>query len=83
MITEQEAVERAWELDRIEKLEVRGVRLVRMDTPPEFLAGWGSRGAAWSVLFDLDVPPDRVLSPDVVSILVDRQTGEAMVIRGP
>ena len=82
MITEQEAIERAWELVRREQLRVRDVRSVCETPAPEFLPEWASRGNVWSVVFDLDVPPDVIRSPDLLEIIVDRETGEATGIEG-
>jgi hypothetical protein len=77
MINENEAIERAWELVRRENLRVRQVRFVRKTQAPTFLPDWTSRGQVWQVVFDLDIPPDRVMSPDTLEIIVDQETGEA------
>lgn len=77
MTTEKEAIQLAWELVRREKLRVRDVRFVRETQAPAFLPDWASRGQVWQVVFDLDIPPDRVMSPDTLEIIVDQQTGEA------
>lgn len=77
MITEKEAIERAWELVRRENLRVRDVRSAREAQAPAFLPNWASRGQVWRVVFDLDIPPDCVMSPDILVIIVDQQTGEA------
>jgi hypothetical protein len=81
MITEQEAIERAWDLIRLKQLPVRSVRSVNVDTAPDFLPEWTSRGDVWYVVFDRDVPADRVISPDIYVIAVDRDTGRTMVIK--
>ena len=80
MITEQKAVERAWELVHRDGLAVRGVRSVQMDSAPGFLPDWASRGKVWEVVFDLDIPPNCVQSPDILVIIVDPETGEAAAV---
>jgi len=77
MITEQEAVERAWELLRREQIRVRGLRSAQMAAAPRFLPEWAARGEVWEAVFDLDIPPNCVMSPDIAVIIVDRETGEA------
>ena len=77
MITKQQAIERAWDLVRRDRLAVRGVRSVALDAAPSFEPEWQSRGDIWKVIFDLDIPPNCVQSPDILVIIVDRETGEA------
>jgi hypothetical protein len=78
MITEQEAVKRAWELVDREKIRVRGLRSAKMGIAPGFLPGWASRGEVWEVVFNLAVPPG--MSPDIAAIIVDCETGEAATV---
>jgi hypothetical protein len=80
MITEREAVQRALDLVRREKLGVSGVRSVRVDRAPEFLPEWAFRGDVWYVVFDLNIPPDRVISPEILVVIIDRETGETGLI---
>jgi hypothetical protein len=83
MITEKEAIERAWDLVRRESLRVRDVRSVRQTQAPMSLPDWASRGQVWRVVFDKDIPPDRVICPDILTVIVDRETGEAVVLASP
>ena len=53
------------------------MRSVHKSSAPTFLPEWASRGDVWDVAFDLDIPPDRVQSPDIAVIMVDCETGEA------
>lgn len=78
MITEQEAVKRAWELVNREKIRVRGLRSAKMGVAPGFLPDWAARGDVWEVVFDLNVPPG--MSPDIAAIIIDRETGEATMV---
>jgi hypothetical protein len=78
MITEQEAVTRAWELVNRERIRVRGLRSAKMGVAPGFLPQWAARGDVWEVIFNLNVPPG--MSPDIAAIIVDRETGEAATV---
>jgi len=79
MITEREAVRRAWELVNREKIRVRGLRSARLGVAPGFLPKWTARGDVWEVVFDLNVPVG--MSPDIAVIMVDRETGEAATVK--
>src|ERR1051326_37618 len=42
----------------------------------------GMGGAYWSVMFEIEVPEDVVVSPDVVIVYVDEETGRAEFFPG-
>jgi len=79
MLTQQEALERAWDLIHRQQIRVRRLRSVQIAAAPGFLPEWATRGDVWEVMFDLDVPPG--MSPDATLMIVDRETGDAAFVQ--
>ena len=78
VLTEQEAVARAWDLVSRKHIRACTLRSVEIEAAPEFLPEWAVRGDVWEVVFDLDVP--RGMSPATAIVIVDRETGEAAAV---
>lgn len=82
MITEQEAIERAWILIRREGIKVSEVQSIRKLSASCMPGDLSVGDDIWTVQFALDLPDDEVWSPEAVFIDVNCRTGEAVASEG-
>ena len=79
MLTEQEAVEKAWALIRERKVHVVGLEHDHKFSTAHATLSSGPRGDFWSVIFAVPRDPQVRIPGDSVVVLVSDGTGEAVI----
>ena len=82
VVTENEAIERAWEAIRCKNVEVVGLVKVKKITTAAISPSVAASGDFWSVRFKRPTTPGEFSPGDEVIVRVYERTGEAVLVMG-